>query len=358
MPNPVKPAAPSVWVTFVTVASVMLQAATATAQAPKEVVGIDFLNERLPLPETERYDEGEYIDTGVGLVFGVEKRLSYYAGQYEEAVVSFEELIRRFRFKSEIWVYLARSYFYMKSPEKARQTLERAQEVMPDLAERLWQPMIASMLAEIRRRANQQQVQVDFYSPDQQDFLSLFRLYLFLQDHKSAAGVIRSAEGRAIKMRGQATAVSGSSRESYIKEAAKWQTLAGKLRAELADRGVVVPENGLLLQAGAQDIISPADDSDAEKQRILQLKIDYYNATKDEFDELFRLYLQKDMKDRAAAVLAGLQREIGREQIRASVAPTVQDEVEIQAKIEELKALERNFKSAMGTAEEESRTGR
>ena len=118
----------------------------AVAQEPKEVAGIDFLNERLPLPETERYDEGEYIDTGVGLSFGVDKRLTYYAGQYEEAVVGFEDAIRRFRYKSEIWVYLARSHFYMKSPERARETLELAAEVMPDLSERLWQPMIASLL--------------------------------------------------------------------------------------------------------------------------------------------------------------------------------------------------------------------
>ncbi len=339
-------------VSVVVILTVLLLSASAgMAQAPKLVEGIDFLNERLPLPETERYNEGDYIETGVGLSFGVEKRLTYYAGSYEEAVISFEESIQRFRYKSEIWVYLARSYFYMKSPDRARQTLEMAQEVMPDLAQNLWQPLIASLLDEIRQRANQQQVQVDFYSPSQDEFLSLFRLYLFLQDHDRATAVIRSAESRSLKMRGQATAVSGSSRKSYVKEATKWLALADQLRAELSGLGVEVPQDSLLLAMSAQDGATPANDEDFEKQRILQLKIDFYSATPGEFEELFNLYVQKNMNERASGVLATLQREIGREQVRASVAPTVQDEVEIQQKVDELKVLKRMLEQSLGDGE-------
>ncbi len=320
----------------------------AIAQVPKLVEGIDFLNERLPLPETERYNEGEYIETGVGLSFGVDKRLTYYAGSYEEATALFEESVQRFRYKSEIWVYLARSYFYMKSPDRARQTLELAQQVMPDLADRLWQPLIASLLDEIRQRANQQQVQVDFYSPDQEDFLSLFRLYLFLKDHGAATGVIRSAEARSLKMRGLATAASGSSRKSYVEEATKWLALADQLRAELSGLGVEVLQDSLLVALSAQEAATPGSDEDAEKQRILQLKIEYYSSTPGEFEELFDLYMQQSMNERAAAVLTTLQREIGREQIRASVAPTVQDEVEILQKAEELVELRRKLEQRLG----------
>ena len=287
----------------------------------------------------------------MGLSYGVDKRLSYYAGQYEEAVVRFEESIQRFRYKSEIWVYLARSYFYMKSPERARQTLQMAQEIMPDLADRLWQPLIGSLLDEIRSRAGQQQVQVDFYSPGQEDFLSLFRLYLFLEDQDRAAGVIRSAEARSLKMRGQATAVSGSSRKAYVKESDKWLTLANQLRAELSALGVEVPQDSLIVSMNAQGGGSAEDDEAAEKQRVLQLRIDFYNAKATEFEELFGLYLEQGMQARAAAVLATLRHEIGREEMRASIAPTVVDEVEIQAKIEKLEGLHRDLTELLPTGE-------
>ena len=318
------------------------------AQAPKLVKGIDFLNERLLLPETARYNEGDYIETGVGLSFGVDKLVSYHAGSYEEAAARFEESVQLFRYKSEIWVYLARSYFYMKSPERARETLELAQEVMPDLAENLWQPLIASLLDEIRQRASQQQIRIDFYLPTQEEFLSLFRLYLFLKDHEAAVGILRSAEGRSLKLRGQATAASGSSRKSYVNEAAKWLVLADQLRAELRGLGVEVPSNSALETLSAQAESGPGNDEDAEKQRVLQLKIDFYGAPPEEFRELFELYVQGGMNQRAAAVLESLQRDIGRERILASIAPTVQDELEIQQKVEELEQLKKELEQSLG----------
>ena len=39
--------------------AVVVPLTTGMAQAPKAVIGLDFLNERLPVPETQLYDEGE-----------------------------------------------------------------------------------------------------------------------------------------------------------------------------------------------------------------------------------------------------------------------------------------------------------
>jgi tetratricopeptide (TPR) repeat protein len=163
-----------------------------TRTAPR----LDFLNDRLPIADSDLFDESSYIESGVGLSFGVDKRLTYLAGEYQEAARQFEQGVSMFKYKAEIWVYLARAYFYMKAPDRARLALERAQVLMPDLTDRLWQPLVESLLAEIRKRANNQQIQVYFYSPGQEDFLSLFRLYLFLEDYNSATGVLKSAAGR------------------------------------------------------------------------------------------------------------------------------------------------------------------
>lgn len=124
----------------VSVQCLVLLAGPRLVAAQEAVAGIDFLNDRLPIPESALFDEGSYIDSGVGLSFGVDKRLTYSAGQFEEAASRFEISVAGFSYKSDIWVYLARSYFYMNSPDRARVTLERAQEVMPDLRERLWHP--------------------------------------------------------------------------------------------------------------------------------------------------------------------------------------------------------------------------
>ena len=66
---------------------------------------------------------------------------------------------------------------------------------------------------------------------------------------------------------------------------------------------------------------------------------------------MFNLYVQTGMNERASGVLTTLQREIGREQVRASVAPTVQEEVEIQQKVDELKELKRVLEQSLGEDE-------
>ena len=323
------------------------------AGAQERVVGIDFTNDRLPIPDSEKYDEGQFIDSGVGLSFGVDKRLTYYAGQYEEAAARFELAVGAFKYKSEIWVFLARSYFNMKSPGLARETLERAEEVMPDLREKLWQPLLGSLLWEIRKRANQQQVQIDFYSQDQNDFFSLFRLYTFLEDFEGAAGVITSAQGKDRTMRQLATTVSGGSRKAYLKQAAEWGKLAVTLRQELRSEApdVEVESAADLHPASANEPASGdgnASDTNDEETRVLQLKIDFYQAAAKDYETLFGNYFDRGDRQRAGLVLAALDREIGRQGLLKSVAPTVQREVEIETQLEELDELKRKLESTLG----------
>jgi len=150
--------------------------------AQQRVRQMDFLNDRQKIPDSELFSEADYTESGVGLRFGIDKRLSYFSGQYEEAVTRFEGAVSSYRYKAEIWVFLARSYYYQKDPDLARLTIERAVAIMPDLVQNLWDPLLASLLGEIRKGALNLQVQVDFYSKTPGDFLTLFRLYLFFKD--------------------------------------------------------------------------------------------------------------------------------------------------------------------------------
>ncbi|SVC18557.1 uncharacterized protein METZ01_LOCUS271411, partial [marine metagenome] len=187
---------------------VVISLLLSTGAGTQELIpGIEFVNERLRIPESTRFDEGNYIESGVGLSFGVDKRLTYFAGEYEEAAQRFETSVRQFRYKAEIWVYLARAYFYTKSFDVARDALERAEVLMPDLAGTLWQPLLASLQWEIRRRAVQQQAQIDFYSMGREEVLTLFRLYLFLEDHSAASDLLVVSHERARMMRERAKMV-------------------------------------------------------------------------------------------------------------------------------------------------------
>ncbi|MFH1567882.1 MAG: tetratricopeptide repeat protein, partial [Gemmatimonadota bacterium] len=232
---------------------------------------LDYLNERLRIPESERYSEESYIESGVGLTFGVDRRLSYYPGNYTEATAQFEAAVKRFRYKAEIWVFLSRAYFFMKAPESARDALFRAAEVMPDLSERLWGPLTRGLEWEIRQRANAQRVQADYYSTDQGGFLSLFRLYRFLADTAGAAEVVRSADRRALQMHQGAGMVSAASREAQLAEAARWSDLADSLRLELVAMGGQADLQGAEAASGSLDL-AEGPDPVPERLRILQLK--------------------------------------------------------------------------------------
>jgi|GEM_PF-735604 len=351
-----------------------------TRTAPR----LDFLNDRLPIADSDLFDESSYIESGVGLSFGVDKRLTYLAGEYQEAARQFEQGVSMFKYKAEIWVYLARAYFYMKAPDRARLALERAQVLMPDLTDRLWQPLVESLLAEIRKRANNQQIQVYFYSPGQEDFLSLFRLYLFLEDYNSATGVLKSAAGRDGKLREQATTVSGESRQMRLTEADKWWALSQQLRVELSALGIEVPRDSLAAWGGwteeaafspeGSDPTGSSTGSQAGSGRssqvrdlegswrswskppasvvttdlkVLQLKIDYYGAEAEDFRTLFEAYLQGDDSHRASEVTVSLGREIDRLVILTSVAPDVQEEVRIQERVDLFEALKKELESLL-----------
>jgi len=316
------------------------------ASSQERVPGLDFLNERLRIPESEQYDDGSYIESGVGLPFGVDKRLLYYSGKYEEAAVRCEAAVRQFPQKSEIWVCLARCYFHMKSPHRARAALERAAEVMPDLQPQFWVPLIQGLLWEIRKRANEQQVQIDFYSADQEAFFSLFRLYRFLEDAESAVAVMDAALLRSERMRGMAGMASQTGRESYLAQSSRWRELADSLRTELVAGGVVVSEaeesaSGALPSATAVH-------EDDERLRLLQMKIDYYGAPLEEYQEVFDAYQGRGMGSEAAAVVDAASREIQRLELRASITPDPQAEAKVRAEISEFEQLRKSMRERLG----------
>lgn len=191
----------------------------AEAQAPR---GLDFLNDKLPIPDSDRFDAPSYTQSGVGLAFGVDQRLSYFSGNYAEAADRFEASVKKFKLKAEIWVFLARAQFYQDNPEGARQTLQEVAVIMPDLQDRLWQPLVDGVNWEIRQRANQLQLQIDFYAPGQPIFLSLFRYYTFLGAFDSASGVIHAAESRSNKMNELAEMASAEYFPRHRQQAEKW----------------------------------------------------------------------------------------------------------------------------------------
>ena len=309
--------------------------------------GIDFINERLRIPDSARFNEGDYIESGVGLKFGIDRRLSYNTGNYEDSVEQFEEAVIGFRYKSEIWVLLARAYFYMKSPEMAKETIERAMAIMPDLDESFWKPLMESMLDEIRKRANKLQTQVDFYSKEQGDFLSLFRLYKFLEDHRKAIGVVHAAEGKGNKMNELAAMVSGPSQRIYHEESIKWKELSDQLRGELLATGIEVPP-APSTPGGAPSVDAVGKDPELlEATRILQLKIDFYPSQLQDYRDLFANYLSLDMPEKAAGVIEALGREIKRGQLQAAIASDYQEEIKQLDKVATMEGLQKELKSAL-----------
>lgn len=316
-------------------AALCLAVAAAAAGAEDLVAGIDYLNDRMPIPDSVEFDEGAYIESGVGLSFGVDKRLTYLAGEYEEAAQRFEESVRRFRYKAEIWVFLSRAYFGMKSPHRAREALLRAEALMPDLSPRLWRPLVASLEEEIRQRAARQQAQIDFYSTGQEEVLSLFRLYLFLKDHDSARATIAAARQRSQMMRERAQMASGNGRRSYVSQSGKWSQLADGLSGELAALGVEVgppPTPEPPVPAAVPD-----DADEQEHIRVLQLRIDFYEAAEADYIDLFALYMARGDSAKARGVVASLSRHIADLGVRASVAPTVTDQVAVEARRDTLR---------------------
>ncbi len=312
------------------------------ADAQQRGRSVDFLDERLKIPESARFKEADYTDSGMGLRFGVDKRLSYFSGQYAEAIGRFEEAVRNYRYKAEIWVFLARSYFYERNPEKAKETIERAAATMPDLTQVFWNPLLDSMLGEIRKRALNMQTQVDFYSKSQDDFLTLFRLYMFLQDEKGMAGVVGRAEGKASKMSILATMVSAETRRRYSGESDKWTALVDQLRGEMRRGNFAVPDPIVSPTEGVNSATA-ADVELLERTRLLQVKVDFYQPKIADFSELFDNYLALAMTEGAQGVLDALDREVIRVKFQADTATDYVEESKFLEKVEEIAALKRQL---------------
>jgi tetratricopeptide (TPR) repeat protein len=325
-----------------------LLVSTDVLQAQGRRQQLDFLNEKLPIPDSDRFVEEEYIESGVGLSYGVDKRLTYLAGDYAKAVQRFEAVIGKFEYKSEIWVYLARAYFYLKESEKALATLKRAAGVMPDLNGKLWSPLQEGLLWEVRQRANKLQVQVDYYSQKHEDFLTLFRLYRFLEAYPEASAVIHAAAGKERKMNELASMASGNNRRIYRTKAQEWRVLADKLGGELRALGVTVTPSK---EAPSTPSSTQRDNEELlEATRVLQLKVDYYKAGKEDYKKLFENYLQLKKLDQAAAVVAVVGREIKQRKLKMTEARDIQEELKYQ---DQAAALEKLHKALQGALEKE-----
>ena len=306
----------------------MIAALVGPCQTDARRSRLDFLNERLPIPESERFVDSEYVDSGVGLSYGVDKRLSYLSGlsgDYAAAAERFEAATSKFKFKSEIWVNLARAYYYKKEPDRAKETLLRASAAMPDLHDQLWQPLVDGLLWEIRQRANNLQVQVDYYSQSTEDFFTLFRLYKFLEAKQEAIAVVVAADSKETKLMQQSTMSSGSNQRTYRQKAVEWRDLATRLRGELRTAGFAVPARKGAVDAGGGDVAAKAELLEAT--HALQLKIDYYQASEKDYELLFDNYVKLGELRKAGVVIEAVDRELAKVKVEIAEARDIQEEL-------------------------------
>lgn len=313
----------------------LLLAAPLWAQAgPGEV---DFLDDRLVIPEAALYDSTQYQASGAAAGFAEAKR-QYDLGQYAQAAQLFAPVVGQYGQQSATWVYLARAQFHSQEFDAARQTLVRAAEMAPDLRERLWQPLGRGLVGEVRKRANQLQAQVDFYPQRQADFAPLFQLYGFLQDSTAARELVHSAGQRRAELYRQAEVASGSLRQSYLEAAGQWDRLIASLG--------VAPDSG----ASALGAATRADSlRTTGLLRLLQLRVDYYLAKPGEYQQLFDLYLGLGRRAEAAAVVQALEREGQRLSLLAVVAPTAAEAGKYRDQTAALDSLRRQLQAQLGS---------
>ncbi|MFH1570556.1 MAG: hypothetical protein ABIL09_21380, partial [Gemmatimonadota bacterium] len=123
------------------------------------------------------------------------------------------------------------------------------------------------------------------------------------------------------------------------------------LRLELVAMGGQADLQGAEAASGSLDL-AEGPDPVPERLRILQLKSEYYRAAPADYRELFEAYLASDLRDRAAGLIGGVEREIGRLTIQASVAPNVQAEAEYEDRIAEYTQMRREFRDLLGLGQE------
>ena len=175
--------------------------------------------------------------------------------------------------------------------------------------------------------------------------LSLFRLYLFLEDQVSAVDLIGVSHERARMMRERALMVSGASRAAQVDQADRWEQLGERLAAELRTAGIDVP--AVSKPAPPPESVVTEDIAEQELVRVLQLRVDFYRAREKDFLRLFRAYLDRADTTRARSVLASLGRHIGDLDVRASVAPTLSEQADVEEEIEKFKVLRHDLSKQM-----------
>jgi hypothetical protein len=215
--------------------------------------------------------------------------------------------------------------------------------------------MMASLKWEIRQRAQRKQAQIDLYSTGQEEVLSLFRLYLFLADQDAARDLVAVAHGRARMMRENAQMVSGDSRSAQAAEADRWEQLGESLVTELATAGIAGPA------VPAQPILpEPAEKVDIDEQErvhVLQLRVDFYAARKEDYLQLFQAYLDRTDTARALAVISSLERHVTDLEVQASVAPTLSDQADVEDRIKVFNELGDDLRSQIDADMAESKAG-
>ena len=96
----------------------------------------------------------------------------------------------------------------------------------------------------------------------------------------------------------RARMVSGASRNSHVVQSDLWLQLAGRLTTELEAIGVEVasaPEPA----ASAVGIAQGQEDVDEnERIRLLQLRVDYYRTTIEDYQDLFQAYMGRGQTKR------------------------------------------------------------
>jgi hypothetical protein len=236
----------------------------------------------------------------------------------------------------------------MRDPQRAKKTLEQAALIMPDLRERFWDPLLNSMLGEIRKRAIHLQTQVDFYTKAQGDFLTLFRLYKFLEDYEAGIGVIHTAGDKADMMRMLADMASVENQRTYRREATKWDDLAALLTGELDVLGIIVPPRAAKKFAAPALPVVTQDPQLVDDTRVLQMKVDFYQSESQDYRQLFDNYLVLEMPEGAARVIEAIDREMNRLRFLADTATDFVQESEYLAEASTLAAMREELKAEMG----------
>ena len=137
----------------------------------------------------------------------------------------------------------------------------------------------------------------------------------------------------------------GTDNATYGRQTTEEVILADKLRAELVSLGHEVPPR--VLQEGGVTATSSADAELTEQTRLLQLRIDFYQAQHDEYTRLFENYLALDRPMRAKGVIEALDREIIRVRLRVDSEPDFLEQANLEDEILVLREMQKTMRSQL-----------